>query len=294
MTRLPALTIALLLLGMTQVGCLQVNNAPLTSREAHVMTGVAYGTHPRQKIDIYRPAATPSTGDLIVFLYGGGWTSGEKDEYHFVARTLVEQGIVTVIPDYRTYPQSTFPTFVEDAALAVKWAHDHAEELGADPRRVFVMGHSAGGHLAALVTVDERYLRALELDKNVIAGTITLAGPNRMPYLIRSARPAFGVAMSQSSAPRQAEPATFVDGAEPPMLLIQGERDWRMPTINTTSMGDLIRSRGGRVRTIIYSNTGHTNVLTDIASDSPNRARVLDEVLDFMATVNQGRVAASR
>ena len=87
----------------------------------------------------------------MVFFYGGSWTTGRRGLYRFVGAALAERGIVTVLPDYRLYPQVKFPLFVDDGALAVAWVQKHAHEFGGDPHRIVLMGHSAGGHEAAFL-----------------------------------------------------------------------------------------------------------------------------------------------
>ncbi len=127
---------------------------------------VAYGALPRQRLDVYRPREVRRDARIVVFFYGGYWQSGRKEDYRFVAEALTSRGLIAVMPDYRLYPEVTFPGFVEDGALAVKWVHDHAAEIGGDAGRVYLMGHSAGGHIAALLTLDEHYLREVGLDRS--------------------------------------------------------------------------------------------------------------------------------
>src|SRR5687767_4233845 len=124
---------------------------------------VAYGTLPRQKLDVYRPRGATSLSPLVVFFYGGDWQTGSKRDYRFVTQALASRGFVAVMPDYRLYPEAVFPAFVEDGALAVRWARNHAALIGGDGRRIHLMGHSAGAHIAALLTLDEHYLRDVGL-----------------------------------------------------------------------------------------------------------------------------------
>ncbi|MDI7066444.1 alpha/beta hydrolase, partial [Klebsiella pneumoniae] len=97
---------------------------------------------------------------VVVFFYGGSWQNGARSDYLFVGQALTSRGFVAVLPDYRTYPDTRFPGFMEDAAAAVRWARDHAAEYGGDPSRIFLMGHSAGAHIVALLATDGHYLAA--------------------------------------------------------------------------------------------------------------------------------------
>src|ERR1700728_3814195 len=105
----------------------------------------AYGPLPRQTLDVYQPhAKTPQ--DIVIFFYGGDLQTGTKADYRFVAQALTSRGYIAVIPDYRLFPDVTFPTFVDDGALAVRWVHDHTREIGGDPDHVYLMGHSGGAY----------------------------------------------------------------------------------------------------------------------------------------------------
>lgn len=113
----------------------------------------------------------------VVFWYGGFWKNGSKEQYRFVGAALANAGYVAILPDYRLAPAVRFPEFVDDGALAVKWAREHASEMGGDPRSIFIMGHSAGGHLAAMLALDERYLKKVGGDASWIRGWISLSTP---------------------------------------------------------------------------------------------------------------------
>jgi acetyl esterase/lipase len=130
---------------------------------------IRYGDLPRQSLDVYVPAGAWNR-PTVVFWYGGMWTKGSKEQYRFVGAALANAGYVAILPDYRLYPSVRFPDFVDDGALALKWAREHAAELGGDPRSIFIMGHSAGAHLAALLALDERYLRNVGGDASWIRG----------------------------------------------------------------------------------------------------------------------------
>ena len=153
-------------------------NAAIPSSGYKKTGAIAYGTDPRQELDVYVPAApAAATRPVVVFFYGGSWQNGDRANYLFVAQALTSRGYVAVLPDYRTYPETAFPGFVDDAAAAVRWTRDHAHEFGGDPARLFVMGHSAGAHLAALIATDPRYLAAQAMSKADLRGMIGLAGP---------------------------------------------------------------------------------------------------------------------
>ena len=120
------------------------------------------------------------TAPVIVFFYGGSWQSGNKSIYKFVGSALARRGYVLVVPDYRVYPEVIYPAFLEDGALAVRWTKDNATLFGADPNMLFVMGHSAGAYMAAMLALDSRWLgRAGLSPRRDIAGLVGILRPMR-------------------------------------------------------------------------------------------------------------------
>jgi acetyl esterase/lipase len=161
---------------LTLAGCgLRTLNAITPESGFGRTPDIAYGPDPRHRLDIYTPAGATADAPVIVFFYGGTWMSGGRHEYLYIAATLTARGIVTVIPDYRLYPDVRFPAFLEDAASAVAWVQKHIAAYGGNARNVVLMGHSAGAHIAAMLTLDERYLDAA--NARPVQGMIGLAGP---------------------------------------------------------------------------------------------------------------------
>ena len=108
-------------------------------------------------LDVYRPEAGEGA-PVVVFYYGGSWQSGERSLYRFVGASLSARGIVAVIPDYTLYPDARYPDFLDDAAAAVRFASEHADGWGGNPRRLIVMGHSAGAYIGAMLAFDRRWI----------------------------------------------------------------------------------------------------------------------------------------
>ena len=245
--------------------------------------GVAYGPLPEHKLDVYRPSCPEPGRGVVVFLYGGDWQNGRRGDYAFAGQALASRGFVAVLPDYRKYPAVTFPAFVDDAALAVRWAHDHAADYGGDPRRLFLMGHSAGAHIAALLTLDAYYLAAVGLDRSAVRGTAGLSGPYDFVPPVDD-RGAFNMARSDIHPDPAIEPAHFARGDAPPMLLQQGEQDDVVNPNNATKLAAALRAVGGRVTVIRYPDRGHAGVVLSLAW----AFRWLDPVLDDAARFFRG------
>ena len=211
---------------------------------------IAYGTEPRQVLDLY-PSPDRRHDTVVVFWYGGSWRSGNKQTYRFMGRALSSLGHTVVVPDYRLYPEVTFPAFIDDAAAAVKWVHDNLQ-----PRRIILMGHSAGAHIAAVLALDGRYLEAVGLALSDIAGFVGLSGPyDFTPH--PDLRPVFGSAPAALWNPINLVALT----QNVPMLLIHGRRDHIVKISNLYVLSAAVKKSGGRVETQIYPRFGHFTIL---------------------------------
>ena len=246
---------------------------------------LSYGPAPRQKLDVYRPRHARGA-PLLVFFYGGSWQNGSRDLYPFLGASLAAQGIVTVVPDYAVFPPARFPQFIEDGARAVAFAHRHARSWGADPERLVLMGHSAGAHIAAMLTFDPQWLAAVELDAHRdIAGFVGLAGPyDFLPIQSRILQRIFGGAERPET-----QPISFVTGQEPPALLIAAQRDTLVDPNNTARLAAKIRQNGGSVEERFYTRVNHYTLIGSFAPALRMLAPTLREVTDFVWRVTAAR-----
>lgn len=253
--------------------------------------GTRKGTHARLRLDVYLPPCPARA--LVVFFYGGSWQGGERGDYRFVGEALASLGCVTVVPDYRVFPETVFPGFMEDAAAAVAWARDHAAGLGVDERCLFLMGHSAGAHIAVLLAADRSYLQGEGMVGDVPAGAIGLAGPYdflplRDPVLQR-VFPEVSRGLSQ--------PLGFVRGGEPPMLLLSGRGDRTVDPGNTVRMAARLRAVGSTVVERHYRGLGHLLVLGSLAAPLRRLAPTLRDIAEFIdanVTLRCGAAPAPR
>ena len=158
---------------------LKVFNA-LVSKDAEtkiVAEEVSFGADPRQQLDIYAPIDAKSPIPIVLFVYGGSWSDGDRSNYEFVGRAFAASGYLTLVMDYRLHPAHKFPAFVEDVARAISWAEHQGASFGGDPSSIFVVGHSAGAYNASLAILDTHYLKDADADPSAIRGVATLAGP---------------------------------------------------------------------------------------------------------------------
>jgi acetyl esterase/lipase len=281
---IPALSLIIVLavtvFWLTGCSSLQVLNATVSHRGYVRTTDIPYGTDPRQKLDVYLPKKVVLNAKVVIFFYGGSWRGGSKTDSRFAAQALTSRGFIVVLPDYWVYPQVIFPGFVEDGASAVRWVRNNISTYGGDTNHLYLMGHSAGSHIAALLTLDTHYLKALGLDRNVIRATATLSGPYDFtpnPW----DRPVFGMGTNQTAIDPAIEPITFVDGKEPPMLLVQGLRDEIVAPTNAVNLAARIHEAGGEVEYITYPKRGHAAVVVALVWPYQWLAPVLDDVTDY-------------
>lgn len=241
------------------------------------VTSIPYGNGARQQLDIYQPTVSRN-GIVVVFFYGGGWSMGERAEYRFVAQTLTQHGATVVIADYRLHPEVVFPAFMQDAAAAVAWAHRNIAQYGGDPKKIYLVGHSAGAHIVSLLALDAHYLAEQGLGTHIVAGVVGLATPADFATTLDAKyRPVF---VDQAQLER-AQPVRYVRGDAPPMLLQHGADDTVVLPRNSLVLAERITGAGGQARAIVYPGKGHSGMLL-IFSELFGRSPILDDTLDFL------------
>lgn len=243
---------------------------------------IVYGPHRRHRLDLYEPADGAGSGPIVVFLYGGGWRSGQRSIYGFVGSALATRGITTVIPDYRLYPEVKFPAFVGDAALAYGWTWRKFLAGAARKRPIILAGHSAGAHMAALLALDRNHLARAVPEASHPSAFVSLAGPLAFdPTTWVSTREIF----SGVSDPDEARPISFARRDAPPSLLVHGARDHVVRLWNTRQTAAALQDAGARVRTVEYPDVGHIGLIGAVSWPLRWRAPVLDEMVAFIRSV---------
>lgn len=265
-------------------------NATISTSGIDITHDAVFEPGPRGTLDIYRPSASvrPATATglpLIIFLYGGSWRMGDKSTYPFVGATLARRGAVVMIPNYRMFPQVVFPAFLDDNAAAVAWAIGHAAEYGADPRQTFIIGHSAGAYDAAMLALDPHWLAMAGVDRAALRGVVGMAGPyNFLPITDPDIIPVFAPVQDGPAS----QPITYVDGHNPPMLLVAGDADTTVNPQNTISLAKRITEAGGPVVDKIYPGVGHIGLILSFAPLFRSKGPVLEDVWNFVAAHRTG------
>lgn len=273
-----ALMVVPVLSGCTSLAT-AVANLPAAFGDYQRQSGIRYGDTARQVLDVYTPEPAAASRPVVVFFYGGGWRQGERAQYRFVAEALTSRGYIVVVPDYRLFPEAAFPDFMADAAKAVRWVHDNISRHGGDPERLFLMGHSAGAHIAALLAFDERYLQAEGGDSRWMRAFVGLAGPyDFLPFT----DPAIQAVFAGASTEQDSQPIAFVDGSEVRTLLLHGEDDDRVWLRNSRRMAERIREKGGTVEERYYPGMTHGGIVAALTVYLRSRRTVLDEIDRFL------------
>ncbi|HSI44583.1 MAG TPA: alpha/beta hydrolase [Methylophilus sp.] len=293
-------TTLLVFMGLLTSACSPVNllNAVISDKGYRLNKGVTYGDLPRQKLDIYTPEshllanseqadariAAPATPNkskrlpVMVFFYGGSWDSGNRESYKFIGEAMTSQGFITVIVDYRVYPEVRFPGFMEDPARAATWVKQHAAEFGGDPDHIFLAGHSAGAHIAAMLVLDPEFLAKQNSTPADFAGMIGLAGPyDFLPLKSNRLKTIFGPEDQQAKS----QPINFVTGNNPPILLMVGTKDDTVWPRNTYNLAAKIKSAGGPIEVAEFAGYGHVDMAAKLAKPLRDK-RMLDTIAAFI------------
>jgi acetyl esterase/lipase len=254
-------------------------NALVAEKNVNVARGLAFGPLERQKLDVYKPEAGRESRGIVIFYYGGGWRSGERAMYRFVGAALAARGFTAVIPDYRLYPDSVFPDFMEDAALAYGFV-DRELNTGAKKLPVALMGHSAGGYIAALLALDPEYLDRDAPGAPRPAAVVGLAGPYAFdPTTWPSTKDIFTAAAGRADAAR---PVAFASPEAPPMFLARGADDDVVAPYNADELEAALRARGVPVENRLYPGLGHVALVLAISKPFRWRAPVLADSIAFL------------
>ena len=211
-----------------------------------------YGDDPYQGINLHVPS-NPN-GSVLAFVHGGGWTSGYKEHLDFMAPAFTDANVVFASIGYRLAPQHLFPTGVNDVASGIAWLYRYADDYGGDPNRIFIGGHSAGGHYTALLAVRRDWQVELSLPEGVIRGCLPISGVYR-----------FGEGSGLSTRPRflgpeeNDEPASpiFNIGAVPPFMIAHGSEDFPHLVDQAEAMAVALVNAGSNVERVVLEGRNH-------------------------------------
>ncbi|MDA1277579.1 MAG: alpha/beta hydrolase [Verrucomicrobia bacterium] len=253
--------------------------------------------HERQILDIYAPKNAKNL-PVVFWIHGGGWQTGDKTSVQLKPQIFTERGFVFVSTNYRLLPHVDMGTIIGDVAKSLAWVHRHVAAHGGDPERIFVMGHSAGAQLAALICIDNRYLHAEGVPFSVLQGCVPVDGDTYdVPAIIETGetrrrvhgqpQPKFGHREKFGNDPEKHRDFSAVThvakGKGIPPFLILHVADHPDVTAQAQRLGAVLKEAGIPVRVFGANETNHNNLNANLGlpGDSPTEAlyQFLDEVL---------------
>lgn len=280
----------LVLVSTTVVSCgglaFTAANAPAFFGNFERRADLAYGAHPRQRLDVYVPddGAGHAAPPIVIFWYGGSFERGRKSQYRFVGAALARQGYVAVLPDYRVYPEVRFPGFIDDGAQAIAWVVSHAAEIGGDPARIYLAGHSAGAHIAGMLAYDADRLARVGVRPGAIRGFIGLSGPYALDPNSDALRAIFAAPYGFDDW----QPVKRVRPGAPRALLLHGEGDTVVSVGHARAMAAALNAAGVPVDLRTYPGRGHADTVAAFAAAAPDKLPVLAEIRHFIGEETPG------
>lgn len=278
--------VCLAMTGCQTVGYLALNtaNGIAALGDYRRVTDLSYGPHERHRLDIYTPGdARNDPRPVVIFFHGGDWSEGYpgKESLRFVGDALTNRGFVAVVANYRRYPDVRFPAFVDDGAAAVVWTRHNIAEFGGDPDRLFVMGHSAGGHTATMIALNPKYMRRAGGDPRWISGVIGIAAP--YAFLPMPDEPLLHDLFGPPERYELSQVINYVREDQPPLLLMAGTRDTRVPLECARRLEDRVRNRNQPVEVKTYK-LDHIMMIASLAAPVRwnRRAPVIDDIATFV------------
>jgi arylformamidase len=228
----------------------------------------------RHQLDLYLPEGKKEF-PLILFIHGGAWRMGSKDIYGYLGNAFASRGIGVAVANYRLSPGVKHPEHERDVARAFAWLARHAKELGGDEKRLYVAGHSAGGHLVALLALDPGYLKAEGLSTDRIRGVIGISGPyNLRPRMFPDV---FGEDPDKRA---DAFPLNHVTGdKQPPFLILYGDKDLPGLALTAKSLNEAMEKKGGKATVKEIADRDHITIVSKIGQpDDPTTKLIIDFV----------------
>ena len=250
-----------------------------------VTKNIAYHPDMPRRLDVYRPE-TGTNHPVIVYVYGGSWSSGNKELYAPAAQRLVPSGFVLVIPDYTLHPRAGYPRQTEEIAAALAWTLDHIADYGGDPRRVVLVTQSAGAQISGLALLDPRWLAPYGRGASDVRGLVGISGVYDFEALVayhranKRARTLLDDVLGGESNAALASPIRYVSAQTPPALLIHGDADTTVPIEVGREFHERLQAAGVPSEFVTYPGAGHADILFRALTEQP--PRLINDIVDFV------------
>lgn len=255
--------------------------------EVETTGNVRYGSDgltdvtPKHSLDVYRPKGV-TDAPVLIFIHGGAWVAGDKAFHRNVGRTFAERGFVVVSVNYGLAPWTKHPGQVRDVARAFDWVRKHVAEYGGNPGDVFLSGHSAGGHLATLLALNEKYLAEVGYSKADVSGVIGISGV----YRVGGTGPLFGNIFANDEATlRDASPVMQVGDRQPPVLVLYADHELTGLDALAVDFDETLRQHHSPTRLVKVPNRTHHSMITSVGSaDDPATREMLRFIRRYSRT----------
>lgn len=252
-------------------------------RQPHVVRDVRYGEHPRLLLDIFPPVEAENPAPVAVFAHGGAFEHYDKNLHALVGAALQAAGFAAVTFNYRLHPSVTYPVYIEDGAAALNWVREHIAEYGGDPKRIAMLGHSAGGIMATLLNLDgPRY----GLEPGTVRAVVSLSGlydyesPDyRVPRWV-------AIMGGETNFHGPAQPMRVAaNGLSAPLLIVHGGRDKLIPLDNARRFYETLHRAGQHVEFLPYNQMNHYTTLFELAN---HESELAAQIALFVRTHTEG------
>ncbi len=281
---------------MKYLVCLFLTFALLSTAHAQeIKRNIPYAdpAHERQVLDVYSPKEAKNL-PVVFWIHGGGWQAGDKSSVQLKPQVFVEKGFVFVSTNYRLLPSVDMDTIIRDVAKSLGWVHKHIAEHGGDPKRIYVMGHSAGAQLAALVCIDDRYFKAEGVPFDVLKGCVPVDGDTYdVPAIIETAetrrrvhgqpQAKFGHREKFGNTPEKHRDLSAVThvakGKNIPPFLILHVADHPDNAAQAQRLGAVLKDAGLPVTVFGAKETNHTKINENLGDPNDSSTKAL---LDFV------------
>ena len=280
-----------LMLGLSSCALQPVHKAKnIPYREANAASGTGV-----QHLNVYAPRRKKQPAPVLVFIHGGSWKSGKKELYYYLGKRLARKGVVAVVIDYPLSPAAQYNEMARSAARAVQWTQDHIADYGGDPDRIFVSGHSAGGHLAALITVRKGYFDTLGI-ANPIRGAVLIdaAGLDMYGYLCERAPEERKYQTTFTKDPttwKEASPLYHLRPNLPPFLIYRGGKTYPSIIKSNDKFAEALQPYGSMLDYRIQPGKKHIPMILQFLFSWNPRYR---EIVRFLQNSTQKRNVSSR
>jgi acetyl esterase/lipase len=274
---------------------LLILSIPALAEEPDVHRDIAYAEpkNERQTLDVYAPKEGKNH-PIVFWIHGGGWQRGNKTDVQVKPQAFVDRGFVFVSTNYRFVPNVTIKVMAGDIARSIRWVHDHARDYGGDPNTIFVMGHSAGAQLAALVCTDDRYLRVEKLSLSIIKGCVPVDGdtydvPMQIATVEQKRKDAYRFKFGDETCQVDLSPVTHVakDKGIPPFLILH-VADHPETTAQSQRLAKALLQAGASAKAHPAKGKDHGTINADLGKPDDESTKALFEFVMGVLAKDRG------